>query len=88
MNIVYKWNLNKRKYDKVELPESWHLPIYSNDMSETINCVNCGSPLEYGDGYTSMRYHTKAGFGYYECEKCYKEYLPLAIEAKTKNPNN
>lgn len=78
--IIRKWNDESREYDFVEVPDEWKLPLYSENMSEPINCVNCGCNMTFGDGYTSMRYHTAAGFGYYECEKCYSEYLPQRLQ--------
>ena len=82
--IIRKWNDESREYDFVEVPDEWKLPLYSEDMSEPINCVNCGCDMTYGDGYTSKRYHTAAGFGFYECEKCYYEYLPIYLDFKMK----
>ena len=76
---IRKWNDEKNDYDFMEVPDDWKLPLYSEDMDEIINCVNCGREVKYGDCYTSMRYHTNAGFGYYECEECYEEYLPKRI---------
>ena len=80
MRKIRKWNDELRSYEEVEIPDDWKIPMFSNDMDEQINCVNCGSLMAYGDGYTSMRYHNNAGFGYYECEKCYYEYYPKRIQ--------
>lgn len=77
---IRKWNDEKNDYDFVEIPNNWKCPLYSNDMSLEINCVNCGASLPYGDGYTSMRYHNNSGFGYYECEKCHYEYYEKRVE--------
>lgn len=77
---IRKWNDEKNDYEFVEVPDEWKLPLYLEDMDEIINCVNCGSEIKYGDSYTSMRYHNGAGFGYYECEKCYYEYYPQRIQ--------
>ncbi len=72
---IRKWNDKKQEYEPHEVPDDWKLPIYSEDMNEPINCVNCGKQIPFGDGYTSRRYHRDSGFGYYECEKCYYDYL-------------
>ena len=42
--------------------------------------MNCGREVKFGDCYTSMRYHSGAGFGYNECPECYEEYLPKRIQ--------
>ena len=73
--LIKKWNTLKRDYEPYEVPDSWKLPLYSEDMDEVINCVNCGCSMLYGNGYTSRRYLNDSGFGYYECEKCYYDYL-------------
>ena len=78
--LIQKWNDTKNDYEPYEVPDSWKLPLYSNDMTEPINCVNCGCTMTFGDGYTSHRYHTNSGFGYYECEKCYFDYLQESMK--------
>lgn len=77
---IRKWNDEKNDYDFVDIPDNWKCPLYTDDMSELVNCVNCGAIVKFGDTYTSMRYHNKLGFGYYECEKCHYEYLPQRIQ--------
>lgn len=77
--IIRKWNDDVREYEPVEIPDDWKIPMYSDDMDEIINCVNCGREIRFGDGYTSMRYHNRAGFGYYECAVCYEEYYSKRV---------
>ena len=72
---IRKWNDKKKEYDPYEVPDEWKLILYSENMETPINCVNCGKEMTFGEGYTSQRYHTDKGFGYYECEKCYFDYL-------------
>lgn len=73
--IIRKWNDTTQEYEKHFVPDDWKLILYSDDMNTPINCVNCGKEMTFGDGYTSRRYHTDKGFGYYECEECYFNYM-------------
>ena len=73
--IIKKWNDAEQHYDPYIVPDDWKLPLYADNMDEPINCVNCGKEMTFGDGYTSRRYHSDKGFGYYECAKCYFAYL-------------
>ena len=73
--LIKKWDNKKQQYEPHEVPDEWKLPLFCEDMDEPINCVNCGCEMPFGDGYTSRRYHTNGGFGYYECAKCYFAYL-------------
>ena len=68
--IIKKWNYEKHNYEDKQIPDDWKCKTFSNDLEEKINCVNCGKKMVYGDSYTSMEYHTEAGFGYMVCEKC------------------
>ena len=71
---IRKWNDKEKEYEPYEVPDEWKLILYSEDMETPINCVNCGKEMTFGEGYTSQRYRTDKGFGYYECEKCYFNY--------------
>lgn len=86
--LIDKWNENINDYQKCEVPDDWHLPLISDNMDEIINCVNCGKQIAFGDGYTSHRYHNSFGFGYYECESCYFDYLPIHIASKSEELEN
>ena len=66
-----KWNEKTRAYEPYTVPDEWNLLTYANDMDEPCNCAQCGKPMRYGDGYTSMQVHTPVGFGYMVCESCY-----------------
>ena len=78
--IINKWN--GEDYEPYEVPNDWKIPLMCNDMNEIINCVHCGRKMTFGEGYTSHRYHNNSGMGYYECEKCYFEYLPIYLEER------
>lgn len=80
--LIRKWDENKKEYEPYEVPNDWKLLLLCDDMNEIINCVNCGSKMTFGDGYTSKRYHNNYGMGYYECEKCYSDYLPIYLKTK------
>lgn len=80
---INKWNEKLGRYEEHYIPNDWHIPLFCTDMDEIINCVNCGNKIKYGNGYTSHRYHTDSGIGYYECEECYFKYLPIYTKSKT-----
>lgn len=91
---IDRWNIYTEQYEPVQIPDDWKVAMYSDNLDEQINCVNCGKPMTYGEGYTSRRYHNKAGMGYMECEDCYYDQLngeksllqakaDLGIEAST-----
>lgn len=70
MNID-KWNCKKHIYEKQQIPDNWNCKTYSSDMNEIVNCPHCGKEIKFGDGYTSLEFHTGMGFGYVVCEECY-----------------
>jgi Zn ribbon nucleic-acid-binding protein len=72
---IDRWDIYTKQYEPVQIPDDWKIALYSDNMDEQINCVNCGKPMKYGEGYTSRRYHNKAGMGYMECEDCYYDQL-------------
>lgn len=71
--ILQKWNWDKREYEDCEIPDDWSCKVYSEDMDEIVNCAHCGKKIRFGEGYTSMEIHTKAGWGYVVCKDCYAE---------------
>lgn len=71
---IQRWNNATKEYRPHEVPDDWKLILYTEDMDTPINCVCCGKEMTFGDGYTSRRFHTEHGMGYYECEKCYFSY--------------
>lgn len=71
--VVNKYDFVTKKYTKVEIPDDWHTPLFTNNMKEIINCISCGTKIEYGEGYTSLKYHNSCGLGYCVCHKCYYE---------------
>lgn len=66
-----KWNFKTRKYYDYELPEG--ACLYGENMDQDIACAQCGRKMKFGDGYTSRQIHTKYGFGYKVCKKCYEK---------------
>lgn len=71
--ILQKWNWDKREYEDCEIPDDWNCKVYSEDMDEIVNCAHCGKKIRFGDCYTSMEIHNKAGWGYAVCKDCYAE---------------
>lgn len=79
---VDRWNEFTEQYEPVEIPDNWNVSQFSMDMDAPINCIHCGKPMTYGEGYTSRRYHDNHGFGYMECEDCYNEQLEEYRQAR------
>ena len=77
--LVNKWNFKTKEYEKVEIPDNRKIGLYSNNMNDIIQCINCGKELRFGDSYTSRRYHTGMGFGYCVCHNCYDEEWKLEV---------
>lgn len=71
--ILQKWNYEKREYEDYEVPKDWFCKYYCASMIETVNCAHCGKVILFGDSYTSMEIHTKAGWGYAVCSDCYAD---------------
>ena len=70
-----RWNYNNHEYEKVEIPNDWHVSIYETDMNVIVNCPHCGKKLRFGETYTSKEFHDYVGFGCGVCEKCHNEEL-------------
>lgn len=66
-----KWNHESHAYEKCDIPPK--SKSYSEDMSEIVQCAQCGRELPFGETFTSMEIHTVMGFGYCVCERCYSE---------------
>ena len=73
MSVVYEWDPLEREYIQTDRSDDKKYITFATDMDVVCNCVCCGKEMKYGDGYTSRRFHTVHGFGYCECEECYKE---------------
>lgn len=70
MNIR-KWNYDKHKYEPYNVPDEWECRYSGFDMSEIINCCQCGKEVMFGECYTSLEVHTSYGIGYMVCENCH-----------------
>lgn len=70
--LLRKWNYDVRSYEHYEVSDEWDCRYYGNDMSEMINCVQCGNKVRFGDCYSSQEVHTDMGFGYMVCEECHE----------------
>lgn len=68
-----KYNFKKHNYDEYELPEGTIL--FTNDMNKICSCASCGTKIEYGKSYTSLKIHNETGFGYPVCHECYTKEL-------------
>lgn len=72
MQYLNRWNYKTHTYDKVKVPEANYI-VYTDDMEQLVTCPHCRKQFKFGDTYTSLEFHTNAGFGYPVCEKCYEK---------------
>lgn len=70
---INKWNFKLEKYELFEIPNNRKVCLYSDDIEQVIQCVNCGKELKVGESYTSLQYHSDMGFGYCVCDSCYQD---------------
>lgn len=68
-----KWNYETHEYDLYQVPDTWVLVLYTQDMELPVNCAQCGKEMTFGEGYTSKEIHTPVGFGYPVCEQDYEK---------------
>ena len=74
--ILNKWNYKKHTYEPYKIPDDWNCKLYSENMSEIINCPHCGKKIKFGNSYTSLEIHNHIGLGFAVCEECYtKEWI-------------
>ena len=72
--LTYKREGNKQIRKTKDLPDSWKIKTFSNNMQEEINCRSCGKKILFGDGYTSQEIFTIDGFwGYIVCPECHEK---------------
>ena len=71
--LAIKWNWKKDDYETYRIPLDWNCKLYSDNMNEKINCVQCGKIIKYGDSYSSLEIHNEVGLAYPICEKCYEK---------------
>lgn len=82
--ILRRWDYGTRSYEPFEVPDEWKPIVYSDNMSEKINCPHCGKEMLYGTSYTSLEIHTGSGFGYAVCSRCYDQEAERRRNAKSK----
>lgn len=46
------------------------------DDEEVITCCRCGRQIKFKDSFVSRQVHNSIGFGYAECEDCYRANNP------------
>lgn len=56
--ILAKWNYKKHNYEPYKIPDKWNCKTYCDDMSEEVNCVECGKKLKFSNCYTSLEVHS------------------------------
>ena len=68
-----RWNWKKRKYEDYDVPDSWCVHTFVNDLDTFVDCASCGEGVPFGLSYTSMEIHNSMGFGYAVCDECYQK---------------
>jgi hypothetical protein len=73
MKVLSKWDYDSKKYEDHKVPEDWNVSLYEKDLSNIINCAECGEQIEFGDAYTSATIHNDYGLGFSICFGCHEE---------------
>lgn len=75
MLTVNKWYPDKHKYQQINIPlsENDNIKLYTKNMDEMMNCINCFKKVKYGEMYTSRIYHNYMGLGYAVCKECHEK---------------
>ena len=76
---MQKRDNEKKKYFPYKVPDTWHCPLYVENMNEIVNCPHCAKELPYWMTYTSRTIHNHMWLWYGVCEECYKEELKLWV---------
>lgn len=67
--MAEKYDFKERKYKKHILPAG--AAMCRDNLEEYVNCANCGTPVKYGESYTSLTIHNLYGIGYCVCGQCH-----------------
>lgn len=70
--LLRKWNYDIHEYEPYSVSDEWDCRYSGFDMSEIINCCQCGKEVTFGECYSSQEVHSLMGFGYMVCEECHK----------------
>ena len=71
-NTLRKWNYDIHEYEPYNIPDEWDCRYFNMDMTEIINCCQCGKEVKFGKCYSSHEVHTSTGFAYMVCEECHE----------------
>ena len=72
--ILERWDYKARAYKPYEIPDTWKVGVYRENLSDDVDCAICGDTITYGESYTSPTIHTEIlGIGYCVCGKCHME---------------
>ena len=78
--ILDRWNYETRAYEPYEIPDTWNVGVYRENLSDKVDCAICGTTITYGESYTSPTIHTAIlGIGYCVCGKCHEEEIKLRL---------
>ena len=83
--LLRKWNYEKHEYEPYNVPDKWDCRYYWFDMTEIINCCQCGGKVTFGECYSSQEIHTSVGFGYMVCEECHNIEMERRTDKKEDN---
>ena len=80
--FLKKWDYSTHSYRPYEIPDDWVCKYSGFNMSEIINCCQCGKEVTFGECYSSLEVHTSYGMGYMVCEDCHNKEIIRKQENK------
>jgi hypothetical protein len=85
LKVLRKWNYDIHEYEPYSVPDEWDCRYNCNDLSEIINCCQCGKEIIFGYSYSSQEVHSLMGFGYMVCEECHEVEMKRLKDWKVQN---
>lgn len=82
--ILWKWDKRQHRYLPFGIPNDRKVGVYREDLTERVDCANCGRRMVFGESFTSLTIHTPMGIGYAVCEQCHREEVKEKLEAEGK----
>lgn len=78
--ILNRWNYKTKAYEPYEIPDTWNVGTFRENMTDNIDCAICGKTITYGKSYTSLAIHSELlGIGYCVCDKCHNDEMKYRL---------
>ena len=78
--ILWKWDFRRHEYRPFGVPNDRKVRAWCADLSEKIDCANCGRSITFGESLTSLTIHTHMGIGFAVCKACQDEEIKEKME--------